>query len=421
MGCDFWARYRMPATFSNVFSNEDVQYLLQLPEVIAASAKLSPTSSSGAVYFKIPLTETIRAVLQVRLGLNLSTVSEIPMRWIKGDTAPHVDSGPSEFEKTFLVYLNNSEGEFVLQGESYPIVANTAFVFNEGLSHETLGTGSSPRLLVGPMNELAEPVGGAPPIYYYNDYATAHSDGVLGVGGPNAIADNLTNYILGNVTNGSIGAYTAWRIAYMGGSAPPTSVYNNGYNVISIITATMYLYPATPCFLEGTKILCSVDGVEKYLPIETVKPGDLVKTSRDGYKKVELIGSGTIRNPGDSERTQDRLYKCTPQNYPELKDDLYITGDHSILVDRLSDLEREETVKYCGKVFVTDRKYRLCAYLDERAEPWAKEGSFKIWHLALEHENPKMNYGIYVNGGLLVETCCIHALKDKSNMILETL
>ena len=421
MECDFWARYRMPSTFSNVFSNEDVEYLLQLPEVLSASAKLSPSSSSGVVYFKIPLTETIRIVLQERLGLNLSGVSEIPMRWIKGDTAPHVDSGPSDFEKTFLVYLSDSEGKFVLEGDSHPIVANTAFVFNEGLEHKTFGTGLIPRLLVGPMNELAEPVGGGYSIYYYNDYATAYSDGILNVGGPNAIAGNNANYILGNVTSGSIGSYTAWRIAYMGGSPPPTSVYNNGYDVGSIIIATMYLYPATPCFLEGTQILCSVDGVEKYVPIETVKPGDLVKTSRDGYKKVELIGSGTMKNPGHAERTQDRLYKCSPERYPELKDDLYITGDHSILVDSLSNLEREKTVKQSGRVFVTDNRYRLCACIDERAEPWNSEGRYTIWHLALENSDPKMNYGIYVNGGLLVETCCIHALKNKSNMTVETL
>ena len=408
----------MSSTFSNVFSNEYVQYLLQLPEVLKANAKLSPSSSSGVVYFKIPLTETIRTALQARLGLDLSAISEIPMRWIKGDTAPHVDSGASDFEKTYLVYLNDSAGDFILEGESYPITANTAFVFNEGLSHKTLGTGLTPRLLVGPMNEFAEPVGGGYSIYYYNDYATAHSDGVLGVGGPNAIAGNNANYILGNVTSGSIGSYTAWRIAYMGGSPPPSSVYNNGYNVSSIITATMYLYPASPCFLEGTTVLCKVDGVDTYIPIETVKPGTLVKTSRDGYKKVEIIGKGQLQNPGHAERIQDRLYKCSPEKYFELKDDLYITGDHSILVDNISNLEREKIVKQSGRVFVTDKKYRLNASVDERAEPWAKEGSYTIWHLALENSDPKMNYGIYVNGGLLVESCCIHALKNKSNMTL---
>jgi hypothetical protein len=161
-----------------------------------------------------------------------------------------------------------------------------------------------------------------------------------------------------------------------------------------------------------------VGGADTYVPIEQLEPGTLVKTSRHGYKKVELIGSGTIQNPGHTERTEDRLYRCSPENYPELKEDLYITGDHSILVDTITDEQREKIVKQFGRVFVTDRKYRLSALADQRAEPWASEGRTTIWNLAVEHENSKMNYGIYVNGGLLVETCCIHTLKNKSNMAL---
>jgi hypothetical protein len=180
----------------------------------------------------------------------------------------------------------------------------------------------------------------------------------------------------------------------------------------------MYLYPAAPCFLEGTQVLCSVGGTDTYLPIETVKHGTLVKTSQNGYKKVELIGKGDIKNPGNNERIENRLYKCSPTNYPELKEDLYITGDHSILVDKITDVQREKIIKSLGKIFVTDKKYRLIAAADERAEPWNSEGIYTTWHLALENPNEKMNYGIFVNGGLLVETCCIHTLKNKSNMTL---
>jgi hypothetical protein len=70
-----------------------------------------------------------------------------------------------------------------------------------------------------------------------------------------------------------------------------------------------------------------------------------------------------------------------------------------------------------GKLFITNTKYRLIACVDQRAEPLASEGVFPIWHLALENENEKMNYGIYVNGGLLVETCSIDTLKNKSNLV----
>ena len=395
----------MSSPISNVFTSEDIEYIYSLPEVIQARER---AASSNVVYFKISVTPTIREALQMRLGLNLSSVSEIPMRWIKGDTAPHIDSGASAFEHTYLVYLNNSPGEFVLGSQSYPITANTGFVFNEGLLHETQDTGLEPRLLVGPMNELAEPVGGASIVYFSN-----YEDAIAGI---NIIALNSGSGVLGTVTSGSIGSYTSWRVAYPG-TPPPPGIYNNGFDLAVFGLAAWRVYPNITCLLEGTKILCLINGYETYRPIETLTPGTLVKTSRDGYKKVELIGKGTLRNPGTNERSEDRLYKCSPANYPELKENLYITGAHSILVDSLTTVQREETVKHLGQIFVTDKKYRLMACVDERAEPWNNEGLHPIWHLALENENMRMNYGVYANG-LLVETCSINMLRNKSNMTL---
>ena len=178
-----------------------------------------------------------------------------------------------------------------------------------------------------------------------------------------------------------------------------------------------YVYPALPCFKEGTRILALVDGKETYVPIETLKKGDLVTTSHHGHKKIEVMGSGILQNPGTlKDRIQNRLYKCSPTKYGDLKTDLYVTGGHAILVNKLTEAQRAQTIKQLGRVFVTDGKYRLPACADERAEPAGPAGPIPIWHLALEHENPKMNYGIYVNGGLLVETCCIDTLKNRSNL-----
>jgi len=72
-------------------------------------------------------------------------------------------------------------------------------------------------------------------------------------------------------------------------------------------------------------------------------------------------------------------------------------------------------MKHLGKIFITDRKYRLMACLDDRAEPWNSKGAYTIWNFALENENDGWNYGVYANGGLLVETCSIRFLKKKSN------
>jgi hypothetical protein len=98
-------------------------------------------------------------------------------------------------------------------------------------------------------------------------------------------------------------------------------------------------------------------------------------------------------------------------------EDLIITGHHSILVSNMTDEQKEQTSKILGKIYVTDNKYRLLAAIDERSEPYEEEGIFNIWHLALENDNINMNYGIYANG-LLVETCSINFLKEKSGMTL---
>jgi hypothetical protein len=260
------------------------------------------------------------------------------------------------------------------------------------------------------MNELAEPVG-ANVLYYYPTL----TDALANTNQLGSLTENApTPFTVGQTTSGTNGGYTRWLIANNStGSSSQLVAYNNGDSLIN--DGTYYLYPSAPCFKEGTKVLCQIDGKDSYEPIESLKVGTLVKTSRDGYKKIELIGSGIIYNPGTTERIQQRLYKCSTSMYKELTEDLYITGCHSILVNNISVLQRQEMIKQLGRIFITDKKYRLTAMIDDRAEPWAAEGNYTIWHLALEHSDEKMNYGIYVNGGLLVETCSIHSLKNKSN------
>ena len=396
----------MASRHVNLFSADIIDFLMNSPEVLNSKAKINMTATSTAVYFTVPLTDSIRSTLSSRLGLDLSNVETIPMRWIKGNIIPHVDVGSTHFENTYLAYIYGETGEFIVGTESYPITANTAFVFNEGLKHETQNTGVEPRLLLGPMNEFALPVGVINMNYYPSLADALNNSNYLG---------NSQIYTVGaDGPFGPNGGYTSWRLASNStGTSSQTLVYANGANLNP--DGYYILYPATPCFLEGTQVLCLVEGVEKYIAIENLKKDDLVKTSVHGYKKVVILGKGSIQNAGNSERSETRLYKCTPANYPELTDDLYITGCHSILVDNISDEQREKLVKQLGRIFITDKKYRLTAQVDKRAEPWAVEGTYTIWHVALENADIKMNYGIYVNGGLLVESCSINSLKNKSN------
>jgi hypothetical protein len=395
----------MTSYISNIFSYEDIQYLKNCETVLSEKENLSETN---AVYFSIPITESIRHTITNSMGLDLTHVTEIPMRWLKGDIKEHFDVGENHFNNTYLAYIEATQGEFIIDNTTYPITENTAFVFDEGILHKTQNTGENPRLLLGPMNELALPVGIPNAIVYYGSYMDA-------INYTNPIGYSGNSYTVGV---GASGGYTSWRIApNSSGTSSQSAVYTNGLDLDP--TGEYYLYPPSPCFLSGTKVLCLVDEKETYVNIEHLRKGDLVKTYRDGYKQLELLGEGNIYNSGNSDRIQNRLYKCSPNNYPELTSDLYITGCHSILVNKITDVQREKTISHFSKIYVTDKMYRLMTYIDERSEPWSSEGNYSIWHLALESDDEKRNYGIYVNGGLLVETCCLQFLKTKSNMVIQ--
>lgn len=142
--------------FLNILSNEEIDYILNLPQVINAK---NETNNRNNVYFTIPLTTEIKSKIYQELGLNLNNIENIPMRWIKGNMHPHVDVGISDFNDTYLIYLTESSGDLVIDNQLYPINKNYAYVFNEGLSHQTINTGNDPRLLIGPMNENGLSVG----------------------------------------------------------------------------------------------------------------------------------------------------------------------------------------------------------------------------------------------------------------------
>jgi hypothetical protein len=177
--------------------------------------------------------------------------------------------------------------------------------------------------------------------------------------------------------------------------------------------------PPPICFKEGSKILCFIDGVEQYIPIETMRPGTLVKTALDGYKPVAVIGFSKVYNPGNGTKSVHHLVKCTPAKYPELTEDLVLTGAHSILVNDITDKQRADLTELGGRIFITDDKYRLMACVDDRSEPYEAEGLFTIWHFALEHTQYTWNYGVYANG-LLVETTSLRMIKEFSGMTLLT-
>jgi hypothetical protein len=183
------------------------------------------------------------------------------------------------------------------------------------------------------------------------------------------------------------------------------------------VTVLEYVYP---CFLQGTRILTFNPETyqEEYVPVEKLKKGDIIPTAESGYKSIHSIGYKTIMNPKSDTNVSNRLYKFDKSKCPEVFEPLYITGEHCTLHRSLSKEKQIEIANHMGDVYITEEFYRMPAHMDDRAEPYDKEDRAEtIWHFALEHENVTHNYGVYANG-LLVESCAIESLLEKSGMKL---
>ena len=119
-----------------------------------------------------------------------------------------------------------------------------------------------------------------------------------------------------------------------------------------------------------------------------------VKTLKHGYRAITLMGTSVIRNPAGSERVRDRLYI-----YP--KENLVLTGGHSVLLDEVSGTQLARIKDSFGKIHFTEGKIRLLAKDDDEAEPYLKKGPFPIYNFVLEAPNEHTNYGVFANGKLV--------------------
>jgi hypothetical protein len=173
-----------------------------------------------------------------------------------------------------------------------------------------------------------------------------------------------------------------------------------------------------PCFLRGSKILCLKDGKEEYIRIEDMRVGTQVKILNGTYVKVHTIGKTMFNNPDNADRGPNRLFRLTPSNYPGLTEDLIVTGCHSILVDKLESSQKARHLQLMKTLYMTTGKFRLMSFIDEKAEPYLSAGKHEIWHFALENENVVCNYGVYANGGLLMETASIKNMTERSGLAL---
>jgi len=180
--------------------------------------------------------------------------------------------------------------------------------------------------------------------------------------------------------------------------ADPESVYNNDYNII---------FNSTPiCFNKGTEILCFNEekGEEEYVLVENLKEGDLVKSYKHGYRKIDVVVSNNMRN--NTGNWRECMYKMIKTDTNGLTKDLIVTGGHSILVDDLGNgpLKNLNNTRLGRNGSPIDGKHLLLSSVSKDFIKLENNDLYTWYHFTLEcgGENDR-RYGVWANG-ILSET-----------------
>ena len=157
------------------------------------------------------------------------------------------------------------------------------------------------------------------------------------------------------------------------------------------------------CFVEGTEILCNVNGEEKYVEIQNIKVSDEIKTLNHGMKKVRNIVNFNFVN----DKSISQICKIPSNNGK----DLLVTGNHSLLVDSLTEQEKKNVLKVWDDLKKVDGKYLLLASLSNKCEKVNDSKTYNLFHLVLESEDEEQQFGVYANG-ILCETMSINCFEE---------
>lgn len=222
-------------------------------------------------------------------------------------------------------------------------------------------------------------------------YQLALSNGTNTYISDNVTVTNTNTYILNftfNVPEGFVAG-----IDYLG-TVTEGTIIQNTFNSLEIQLS---------CYIEGTKIQLE-DG--RYIPIEDLREGDFLNVYKIGSLPILKIVKNKMYHSKNN-KNLNKLFIYSKQDYPELFDDLIVTGGHSILVDNLSNQEYFETSKYYWREpkKVID-KFLLLSVINNKAKILEEEGEFIVYQIVLDSPEENQQYGIYANG-ILSETMSI--------------
>ncbi len=209
------------------------------------------------------------------------------------------------------------------------------------------------------------------------------------------------NIILGYYTKMYVYSFTVVRgsdtiLSINSTSATGSLTSNVWYNKPANLTQTFIPFTVTtvsgtiPCFGEGTQILTIENEEEKYVAVEKLVEGSVVKTYKHGARKIAKIVSGSfVNDPQEPKRCMYKLPKTDA-----MTNDLILTGGHAVLVDQAPK----------GLQFKIDDKYLSFAENNADFEKIDDHQIYKYYNFSMENDGDKeRRFGVWANG-VLCET-----------------
>jgi photosystem II stability/assembly factor-like uncharacterized protein len=209
------------------------------------------------------------------------------------------------------------------------------------------------------------------------------------------IPTGITSAVTASVTSNSTGNKVAFNLFTDSNTSGNLKFFGANYTTNN----------GQACFNEGTKILCFINNKEEYIPIENLKKGMLVKSYKHGYRKIHLIGKGTLINGSD--KLTECMYKMEKSKNNEILEDLIITGGHGVMVDKLTSNEITNYKKsgiFKGNPPKIEDKIILLACISDKFTKIKTETEYTYYHFTLDNEGEtNMRYLVWANG-ILTET-----------------
>jgi hypothetical protein len=259
-------------------------------------------------------------------------------------------------------------------------------------------------------------------INYCNIFLTGGFGSGLNEGNPDVSKKNLgwcdliqtsTDNVEIRVYNNTNNPMTDYSGSCTNNTVPNNTFQNNfltlqnGDSPFFLAKTYEFNFSSSCCFSEGTKILCYKQLAnslicilrEEYRLVQDLKVGDLVKSYKHGYRKISKVLNGFIKNNPNG--NGDCMYKMKKTQDNGLIEDLVLTRNHAILVDKLTENEKKETEN--DEKIIIDDLLCLITGKSDKFEKVQNTNFYNYYHFSLDSDGDNdRRFGVWANG-LLVE------------------